>query len=442
MKKNLIFFMFCAIFALFNVNLMAQESKAAILLTSASAVEIALKNNPAITQSELGISAAQATLKQAQAANLPTLTAGATGSYVDRADFKTVNYNVTLTWPILPLTAFSAIKEGASANYNSSIYNFIRKVEQIAYQTKTAYNNCLLAYEMANVAADAVAISENSLRIAKLKHESGVSAKIDVDQATASLESSRVSLIKAQNGAALAKSALLMSMGLPANSDEFEIATDIGTAPQLEGQIAELTNRALGARADLKALDEQIRAVSANAKSVKANELPSLAFQASYSDRLLGDRSPASTAGITAGLSLNYTVFDFHSKENASRGAAIQAEQIKSSRTQLELGIILEVQQAMLNLTAAKNQLVSAEAQLTASREALRIAELRYQEGQGILLEVDQARLSVTSAQNSVAQAMIDALNAYAALEYAVGDGYKRVENSRDVEFLTNGYLL
>jgi len=441
MKKNLIFFAFCAIFLLFSVNLMAQEDNSAKLLTPTAAIEIALKNNPAITQGELGISAAEAGLKQAQAVNLPTLAAGATGSYVEKADFKTANYNITLTWPILPWSGFSAVKESASANYNASIYNFIRKVEQVVYQTRTAYNNYLLASEMEQVAKDAISISENSLRIARLKHESGISAKIDVDQATASLESSKVSLIRAQNGVELAKSALFLSMGLPAGSS-FEIATEIGEMPQINTQISELTTRALDSRADLKALDEQIKAVAANAKSVKANELPSLAFQAGYTDYLAGDKNPTSVSGITAGLSLNYTIFDFGSKHNASKGAEIQVEQVKSSRTQLELGVILDVQQSVLNLTAAKNQLVSAEAQLTASREALRIAELRYQEGQGILLEVDQARLSVTSAQNSVAQAMIDALNAYAALEYAVGGGYKIVGKGNDVEFLTNGYLL
>jgi|GEM_PF-3072900 len=391
-------------------------------LTVDGAVTLSFLNNPVIIQSKLGSEIANANRKQANASNIPNFSVGATGSYVEKLDYTTSTYNFTVTWPILPLSRFDAIKKAAKENYTASEYSFLRAIEQVRYQTESAFYQYLLAYRMMEVAEQAVSISENSLRIANLQYQSGLSARVDVDQATATLESSRVSLLRAQNGVALSKSALFMTMGLSADTD-LPIDTSISGVPTFYTDIDTLKNAALASRPDRLALEHQIKALTENARGTKASHLPSLNLQASYTNHLAGDSlGQTGVTGITVGASASFNIFDGGISKNAEKATELQVEQTKQSLKFLDLSIGLDVQQSYLNLIAANRQFNGANAQLTAASEALRIAELRYQEGQGILLEVEQAQFSVTSARSSVAQAEVDALTAFSALKYAVGD--------------------
>jgi outer membrane protein TolC len=324
--------------------------------------------------------------------------------------------------PILPWSRFDAVKVGAKANYDLTEYRYIRTVEQVVYQTKAAYYQYLLALKMQGVLEDAVKINQNSLNIAQLRVDSGVSAKIDVEQATATLASSNVSLIQAQNGAEIAKAALCMALGISVDSD-ISIDTSIADIPSVDSSVGDLITQAVSNRADYKAMDKQILYLEQNVINTRANELPSLNAQASYTRKLTDGYMGAT--GFTAGVAVNYTLFDSGYGKYATSGAKIQVEQAKSAQKQLELAIGMDVKQAYINLFTANSQLVAANAQLSASNEALRIADLRYREGLGILLEVEQAQLNVTSAQSSIIQAQINALSAYAALQYALGMNYE-----------------
>jgi len=103
----------------------------------------------------------------------------------------------------------------------------------------------------------------------------------------------------------------------------------------------------------------------------------------------------------------------------------VQLAQLDTSATQLELGITLDVRQAYLGLQNATAQLTAAGDARKAAAEALRIAQIRYENGQGIVLEIEQARLQLTQAETALAQAQFQAQVSAAQLTYALGEPVK-----------------
>jgi hypothetical protein len=83
--------------------------------------------------------------------------------------------------------------------------------------------------------------------------------------------------------------------------------------------------------------------------------------------------------------------------------------------------IALEVRTAYLNLQDAAKRLEVARKGLEQATEALRLARVRYEAGVSLQLEISDAELAYTQAQTNLVTAQFDYLDAYAALQKAVG---------------------
>jgi outer membrane protein len=94
--------------------------------------------------------------------------------------------------------------------------------------------------------------------------------------------------------------------------------------------------------------------------------------------------------------------------------AELNLQQVKES-------IALEVRTAYLNLQDAAKRLEVARKGLGQATEALRLARVRYEAGVSLQLEISDAELAYTQAQTNLVNAQYDYLDAYAALQKAVG---------------------
>jgi len=83
----------------------------------------------------------------------------------------------------------------------------------------------------------------------------------------------------------------------------------------------------------------------------------------------------------------------------------------------------LEVKQAVLNLSQAKESLLSQEKNVEQAQETVRIAELNYSEGLATNLDVSTTQVALSQAKTNYAQALFDYALALAQLERAMGSG-------------------
>lgn len=384
-------------------------------LTIEEAVAFALRNNPTVHQSAQEIGIAQAQLNAAQANRRPDLVLNTAhiGAALD------TSARLQASQPLWPSTRWKAPIAVAQATVTANTLALARTRQSIVQQVRSAYFGVLSAQELLQVAGDAVKVAQEQLRLANTTFEAGTAPKLDVFQATANLEAARVDETRAQNGVALAQSALAIQLGLPA-ATPIEVVP-IKTLPTPAGDVQPLLATALSQRTELAQLETRRQQLRASMELIRLQRQPLVDAQANYARKLTGDTSYFGPDGFTYGAGITLPLYNGGQTRAELDAARQQLAQVETAARQIELGISLEVRQAWLTQQNAHAQLAAAQRQLDAANEALAIAQVRYDNGEGIILEVEQARLRRTQAQTALAQARFQAQLASAQLDFALG---------------------
>ncbi|OPZ86484.1 MAG: Outer membrane efflux protein BepC precursor [bacterium ADurb.Bin429] len=433
---------FCSsivVFVLCMAGAVAQPPAApAEPLTVEEAVAFALRNNPTVTVATQDVRIAEVAVASARAEGRPTVTVASTSTYnpspasitipgsgggpdrtINLSDSFSSGIQVTGSQPVWPPSRWRAPVNAAQAQVGAQGTTLSRTRQQIAYQVRQAYYQLLSARQLQEVADDAVRVAEGQLTLAKNTFEAGTAPRLDVVQATAALESARVDQLRAQNGSDLAAAALAVQLGLPAGA-EVRLAPQ-ATLPPAPEAIDPLVQAALAQRTELTELNFRRTQLRANMELIKLQSRPIANVQVNYGDALIGSGGLSGSQSLTLALSVAMAVYNGGKTKADLEGARLQLEQLDTRARQVELGITLEVRQAVLNLQNALAQLTAAQRQLDAANEALDIAQVRYDFGEGIFLEVEQARLRQTQARTALTQARFQANLADAQLAYALG---------------------
>ncbi|MHB9024959.1 MAG: TolC family protein [Armatimonadota bacterium] len=400
-------------------------------LTVDDAVAFALQYNPAVTLAEQNVSLAKTQVGVARAGGSPNIGVGVTANWTanptsfdigggDMISFPalTAGAQLTVTQPIWPPTQWTAPLRIARAGVGASTQALLRSRQQTAYFTRQAFYQMLSAQELLQVADDTLIVAQTQLKLAEATVAAGTAAPLDVKQAQAVLSSAEVNKLRAENGVAVSRAALAVQLGLPASTPIDIVAPTALPAPPTEEDA--LVKQALAQRPELAQINFQREQVRGNMQLTRLEQLPIVSVQGSYGQTITGG-NPLTAEGLTASAALQLNLANGGRTTAEMEGLRIQLAELDTTARQIELGITLEVRQAILNLRNALDQLVAAQRQLDAANEALRISQIRYEAGEGIILEVQQAQLAQTQAKTSLEQARFQARIAAAQLDFALG---------------------
>jgi outer membrane protein len=247
----------------------------------------------------------------------------------------------------------------------------------------------------------------------------GTYPAINLVQAQTALANDRVTLVNAQNGYDLARSQLNQAMGTPGTLEYDVEDEELGPVPGEDGETDALVARAIAARPELAALDQQRDADELTISAIKGAFGPTLSASAgaNESGSDLGNLGPSWNAGVT----LTWPIF----QGGLTRGQLAQAHgNLDSVRAQLEverLQVRVDVEQAVLTVRSAKAAIAATEEALTNARIQLSLAEGRYTQGVGSIIELGDAQLIETNAEAQVVQAKYQLAAARAQLDAALG---------------------
>jgi outer membrane protein TolC len=285
---------------------------------------------------------------------------------------------------------------------------------------RNAYFSVLSAGWGVTIRQEALATIRGRLDTARRRFEAGAVAQFDVLRLEAEVVRAEAELIDSRNALALAKAALNNTLGRPIETpfeavEAVEVEEAIPDRP--EGELVAL---AMATRPEIAAADAGLRALGRIKETERRGLLPSLALSAQYTrtiDALRGQRENQ----VVGLATLSFPVYDSGITRARVRAAQEDENQARIRLDQLRLGVALQVRQALLRLTNAREQLEVAGKLVELQTEALRLAQLRFDVGQGILLEVNQAQTDLTAARVSQSVARHQVLTAIAGLRLAVG---------------------
>ena len=415
------------------------QAPASVSLSFADAVRRAAASAPVVELAGLQTSEADARVRQARSAFLPSLALSA--GWVNR-DFNSRSLGISFPGPVqLPelIPAFNNYDARITATETLLDFSSSSRLraaraqadaggaEQTAVVEGAAQGAALAYLRAARAAASAGARRADSSIAAELVHlaeaqkAAGVSAAIDVTRARTQLVVAEGLLVVASSESERARIDLARALGIdPATPLVLTdtLSSSLGAA-DVPGTRDSAVTRAVAARPDLMA--EVARGVAARrtGSAIAAERLPRLSVEGDYG--VNGLTAPASIATRQVAVQMTIPLIDGFRREGrlAEQDAISQESAVREQ--DLRQQIAADVDAALLDQrSAAAQQRIAAERLLLAEDE-LSEARERFSAGVAGNIEVIDAQSSLIQARDADIDARFSAAVARVSLARAVG---------------------
>ncbi|MEH2042687.1 TolC family protein [Nostoc sp.] len=408
-------------------------------ITLAQALELAQRNNHDLQVSLLELERNKATLREAQAALLPTLGVSTdltrSQSASSQLQDELSGRNGLLSNQDQPSTSFSGQAQLSYNLYSSGrVQASIRAAEEqvrfyeLAVETQfetirlnvaTDYYNLQQADEQVRIAQSAVQNSEASLRDAEALERAGVGTRFDVLRSQVNLANAQQNLTNARSQQSISRRQLATRISLPQ-------AINISAADPV--QLAGLWNPTLEqsivlAYQNRPELQQQLAQRNTNEQQRKqalAELGPQVSLVASYDLLDQFDDNVSVTDGYSFGVRATLNLFDGGAAkaraDQQKANIAIAETQFAEQRNQIRF----QVEQAYSTQQSSLENVQTANTALEQAREALRLARLRFQAGVGTQTDVINSENDLTQAEGNRVTAILDYNRALAQLQRSV----------------------
>ncbi len=248
-----------------------------------------------------------------------------------------------------------------------------------------------------------VALNKELLRLATERKSAGMATSLDVTRAKVQLENVRQQLLVAENDRDRAKLNLIRTMGL-----SFEVRLMLTDEMKLvevsEQSIGDALQIAKENRTELKAQKNRERLASLTLSSVTNERIPSI--QALGDVGLIGNQIPDALTTDNVQVLMRVPIFDGGQREGriSESRSRVRQEAIRMQDVQYQVG--LEVRDALITLSSAKQQVAVAEEGLKLSLTELELARERFTVGVATNIEVTDAQTRVAQARDNLIEGL------------------------------------
>ncbi len=403
-------------------------------LTLGELADIALQTSPTTRKAWNDARAAAAQVEQARGYFLPTLTGTASGSRLgystepDTYDADRLQYGPGLKLDYLLFNfggGRGAAVEQALQTVYSANFTFNQSIQDVLLAVETSYYGLVSAEAGVDAAMTSVKDAKLALETAQERNRAGVGTILDVLQAQAGYDQACYQLAGAKGQVTIARGRLAQSLGVPADTsvDVQVPAVDIPDALSRQ-DLRRLIDEALDRRPDIAALRANLAAKQASITVAGSANWPSVylngVLNRNYYDAYRGDYQDNEWA-YSAGLNLQWTLFDGLRTISAKRAAAAQAEAARDQLRQAELAASAGIWNAYAAYDTALEKHVFSLAYLNSAQASYNLALDSYANGLNTMLDVITAESRLAQARQQNITARQDAFTALANLAYAVG---------------------
>ena len=396
-------------------------------LTLDEAVKLALTNNPTGKIAVFDFEAAKGALTAARSARWFSISA----SHKDARSLsaptelrpnpvETDQYtnSVSLNWTLWSGNKVESQISQAKLALDSSQWGVAKARQQLKYDATDAYFKFMAARDNVKLNQESVERLERYLQDVKLQFEVGVVAKVDVLRSEVELAKAKQSLIEAQNTYDLTMANLNNIIGFPLTT-ELNIKGDLSYA-RYEKELAFCVDAALRQRPEISQYTDAAKSAQEGITVAKSGYLPTVSavYNAGWYDSKFAG---GNNYNWSVYLLTNWTLFDSGytagKVKQAVEGYKKALEQLKQTVDSVQL----DVRQTYLSLKAAEQSIATSSSAVGLAEEDYKIKVIRYQAGVGTNLDVLDAQVALTTAKNNFLKAMYEYNNFRAKLDKAMG---------------------
>lgn len=285
----------------------------------------------------------------------------------------------------------------------------------------SAYYALQRARARLEVAEEALELAKEHLREVNLFFKNGVVAKNQVLRVQVEVSDSELSRIKASNAVDVGWSGLERAVGTELK-DEYGLPEAKTTVEEFE-EPADIHGLAYRSRPELKALEKSRLSALALSKAAAGQGGPQIVLQGQtyvVDDEFFPDYQDDWKVSIAA----NWKFYDGGESRAKSAEAEAAAMELLYRIEDLKKQIDLELSEALLNLRSSAQRVAVAENQVESAEEDYRMATKRYNSQVGTNIDVLDARVALTNARNQLVDSVYDVFQSRADLLFALGTDY------------------
>lgn len=331
--------------------------------------------------------------------------------------FQVVDFRAYLSWSLLNVASLE--------NYIAAHHNFegaklsAQDARDIVVLTVgNAYLVCIAdAARVQSVTAE-LQTTQVSLDQANDAHQAGTSPKLDVLRAQVDNQNLQQQLIVAKNQLEKDKLALARTIGLPL-AQQFRLTDTAPFAPLDKVDPDQAVAAALTNRKDMQALQEQLKAASAQKKAAFAQQLPSASFQGDFGD--IGTTPGHSHDTYSANGIVSAPVLQIAKTRGDEAVADAHYRQLQAQYSDMQQQVNADVRDAILDIQSAAKLVDVTRSNVDLANEALSEAQQRFKAGVSDNLAVSQAQSQAEQASDQYISALYQHNIAKLSLARALG---------------------
>ena len=409
-------------------------------------ITLALTHNRDLRVAVLNIEQSRAQFQISRAAQLPAVNGVVSGSRTP-APNGGINsvYTAGLQVTAYELDFFgrvASLKEQALSQYLATEEG--RKTTQISLiaQVANTYLAILADEELLDITRRTLGTREESLKLAKLRFDNGVTSELDYRQVESLLQAAKVAYAQQQRQRLLDDNALTLLVGQPLSTlgaDMLPLSTALmpvsGTAANrtslaqtqpMADVPAGLPSELLASRPDIRQAEQLLLASNANIGAARAAFFPkiSLTVQAGSASNHLSDLFQNGSWGWTLAPQLLAPIFDAGRNQAGLDVARAQRDIAVAQYEKAIQTAFREVADALATRATLADQVRASQAQVNAESVRLRLAGLRYDNGVASYLDALDAQRSLFTVQQALVQTRLAQLQSQVTLYKVLGGGW------------------
>jgi outer membrane protein TolC len=411
------------------VAAMAQDSQTSLTLTQA--LEQVERLNPDVALARLRVLETEARAIHTKSGYQPQANLVVQGAYQNgnlqgigllfpgfpsRLDpYRTFNARVQVTQAIVDLSLLTQIR-AARAKQGVRDHEAAAVREDTGIAVAQIYLQILQADSRITSSSARMATAESLLKQASDKESAGTGSKLDVARAIEQLENEKGLRIAAERDSQVLRVLLLKAIGLEQSVPRnFRLS-----APTFVfAARGESAREALANRPDLRALEAETAIANLEIQAARQQRLPRLTGFADWG--VLGSGPDRSIGTYTLGASLTVPIWTGRRIESDIAAAKVRKDQASQEVRRRKLQIEQEVEQALVELDAARQAAQSAARAAKASKEILELATLRYEAGLATSVDTQVAQSGFAASEDLRIRTEYEILLAQARLAKARG---------------------
>jgi outer membrane protein TolC len=330
----------------------------------------------------------------------------------------------TGAWTVLDLHSINNI-QAASQDVKAAQFTYRDARDTVVLSVGANYL-LTIAQESRVTATEAEVKTAQALyQLAEDQETAGLAPQIDTLRARVQLQAQKEALIQAQNDLEKQRIALARVIGLPVQQ-KFRLVNRVPYHPLPQMELETAYERALQTRPDYQAALASLRAAQLSREAAWKQRLPSIGLAGEYG--VLGYTPDALAPNWAAAATLRIPIFEGGKVEADVRQAEAVLKQRQAQVDNLRGRIEQDVQDALLDLRAAAQQVEVAKLGLDLAQQALGQSQDRFAAGVTNNVEVIQAQQQLAAANEQYIASLYAHNIAKVLLARAIGNAEQVVK--------------